>query len=60
VGGYSGGSDAVLAGAGFGDHAWLLHLHGEKALTDGVVDFVRAGVEKVFALEVDFWTTEMS
>jgi len=43
----------MLAGAGFGYDPRFFHLHGEKALADGVVDFVRAGVKQVFALEID-------
>ena len=57
--GDGGGGDAVLAGAGFGDDAGLAHFDGEQALADGVVDFVRAGVEEIFALEVDARAAEM-
>jgi hypothetical protein len=39
----------VLACAGFGDDAGLAHAAGEEDLADGVVDFVGAGVEEVFA-----------
>ena len=46
--------DSVLAGAGFGDHAVLAHALDEQTLAEAVVDFVRAGVEQVFALEIDF------
>ena len=53
-GGDGGGGDAVLAGAGFGDDAGLAHAPGEQDLADGVVDFMRAGVEQVFALEINF------
>ena len=42
---------AVLAGAGFGDHAALAHPPGEQRLADDVVDLVGAGVGQVFALE---------
>ena len=52
-GGDGGGGDAVLAGAGFGDDARLAHAPGEQDLADGVVDFVRAGVEQVLALEIN-------
>ncbi len=48
-----GGGDAVLAGAGFGDDAALAHAAGEERLAEAVVDLVRAGVEQVFALEID-------
>jgi len=34
-------------------------LYGEEALADGVVDFVRAGVEEVFALEINARAAEM-
>jgi hypothetical protein len=44
----------VLAGAGFRDHAVLAHALDEQSLAEAVVDFVRAGVEQVFALEIDF------
>ncbi len=57
--GDGGAGDAVLAGAGFRDDARLVHFYGEQALADGVVDFVRAGVEQVFALEVDARAAEM-
>src|SRR6185369_5777715 len=58
-GGGGGGGDAVLAGAGLGDHALLAHAVGEQALADGVVDLVRAGVEEVFALEEDARAAEL-
>jgi hypothetical protein len=45
--------DAVLAGAGFGDHAALAHALGEQRLPEGVVDLVGAGVREVLALEED-------
>src|SRR6266849_11054956 len=51
--GDGGGGYAVLAGAGFGDDAGLAHFYGEQALADGVIDFVRAGVEKIFALQIN-------
>ena len=57
--GDGGRGDSVLACAGFGDDARLLHLHGEEALADGVVDLVCAGVEQVFALEIDARASEM-
>ena len=53
-----GGGDAVLAGAGLGDDALLAHALGEQALAEGVVDLVGAGVEEVFALEVDLGAAE--
>src|SRR6202022_2084219 len=50
--GNGGGGDAVLTRAGFSDDAGLAHFHREKTLADGVIDFVRAGVEKIFAFEI--------
>ena len=52
-GGDGGRGDAVLPRAGLGDDARLAHAPGEQDLADAVVDLVRAGVEEVFALEVD-------
>ncbi len=48
----------MLAGAGFGDDAALAHAAGEEALADDIVDFVRAGVGAVFALEPKARTAE--
>src|SRR5690242_5906569 len=53
------GSDAVLARAGFRNDARLAHLHSQKTLANGVIDFVRAGVEQVLALEVDARAAEL-
>ena len=41
----------MLAGAGFGDDALLAHAPRQQNLAEGVVDFVRAGVAEVFALQ---------
>ena len=48
-----GGGDAVLAGAGLGDHPGLAHAPGQQRLAEHVVDLVRAGVVEVLALEQD-------
>ena len=45
--------DAVLAGAGLGDHAGLAHPLGEQRLAEHVADLVGAGVVEVLALEQD-------
>src|SRR3569623_694934 len=50
-------SDAVLASAGFGDHALLAHAARQQRLADGVVDLVRASVIEILALEVDLRAT---
>ena len=50
---------AVLAGAGFGDHAVLAHPHGQQRLAERVVDLVGAGVIQVFALEIDLGAAGM-
>ena len=44
AGGYGGGGDAVLAGAGFRDHSGLAHALCQHRLADGVVDLVGAGM----------------
>ena len=48
-----GAGDAVLAGAGLGDHAGLAHPPGEQRLAEHVADLVGAGVVEVLALEQD-------
>ena len=45
--------DAVLAGAGLGDHPGLAHPLGEQRLAEHVADLVGAGVVEVLALEQD-------
>ena len=50
---------AVLARAGLGDDALLAHALGEQALAERVVDLVRAGVEQVFALEIDLCAAQL-
>ena len=47
------GGDAVLAGAGLGDDPLLTEPPREHRLAERIVQLVRAGVEKVLALEVD-------
>ncbi len=56
--GDGGGGDAVLARAGLGDDARLAHALGEEHLPDGIVDFVRAGVEQILALQINFRAAE--
>src|ERR1022692_2103912 len=51
---YGGRGDAVLSRPGFGDDAALSHAFGQQSLSETVVDFVRAGVKEIFALEIDF------
>ena len=51
--------DSVLARAGFRDDAALAHAHGQQALADAIVDFVRAGVQQVFALDVNARAAQM-
>ena len=50
---------AVLTGSGFGNDALLAHALGQQDLPHRVVDFVSAGMEQVFALEINFRTTEL-
>ena len=51
--GHRRGRDSMLARARFRDDARFAHLDGKKTLTNSVIDFVRSGVEEVFALKVD-------
>ena len=44
----------MLSGAGFGDDTALAKTFSEQSLTNGVVDFVRAGMVQVFAFQPDF------
>ena len=44
----------MLSGSGFGDDPLLAHALYQQGLAEAVVDFVGAGVEEVFALEIDF------
>ena len=53
-----GGRNAVLPGAGLGDDAGLAHALGDEGLAEGVIDLVRAGVQQVLALQVDFRAAE--
>ena len=50
----------MLTGAGLRNDALLAHLDREQRLPDGVVDLVRAGVEKILPLEVDPGAAEVS
>ena len=57
--GNCGRRDAVLARAGLSNDARLAHFHGEKALADGVVDFVRAGMQQILALQINARSAEL-
>src|SRR5205085_1600162 len=50
---YSSGSDAVLACTRFRDDARLAHALGEQRLSQAIVNFVCAGMEQVFALQIN-------
>src|SRR6266853_4673921 len=54
-----GGGDAMLAGTRIGDDAALAHSLRQQNLSEGIVDFVRAGVEQVFALQINFRAREL-
>ena len=43
----------MLSGAGFGDDARFAHASRQQNLAQRVIDFVRARVQKIFALEID-------
>src|ERR1043166_5168194 len=51
------GGNPVLAGTRFSDDATFSHPLGEKDLAERIVNLVCAGVEQVFALEINLWTT---
>ena len=44
---------AMLTSAGFRDDARLAHANGEQNLANAIVDFVRAGMVQLIALEPD-------
>lgn len=60
LGGDGGGGYAVLAGAGFRDHAAFAHAAGEEGLAQGIIDLMGAGVEQVLAFQVDTGTLEFA
>ena len=43
----------MLPRAGLGDHAMLAHALDQQRLPQAVVDLVRAGVQQVFALQIN-------
>jgi hypothetical protein len=43
----------VLTGAGLGDDALFVHAASQQDLPDRVVYFMRAGMEEIFAFEID-------
>src|SRR5580693_6208171 len=57
--GDSSGGNAVLSGAGFRNDARLAHFYGEQTLADGVIYLVSAGMQQIFALEVNTRAAEM-
>ena len=48
----------MLPGPGFSDDARLLHPLGQKSLPDRVIDFMGPGMTEVFALQIDFRSTQ--
>src|SRR5215469_14345254 len=52
------GCNPVLSRARFGDDAALAHAPSQQPLTETVVDLVRAGVEQIFAFEIDARSAE--
>src|SRR5205823_14910385 len=50
--------NAVLAGAGLSDDAAFAHSLREKNLAERVVDFVRAGMKQILALQINFRTAQ--
>ena len=52
-------SHAVLPRAGLGNDARLAHFYRQQPLPDSVVDFVRAGVKQIFALQINPWPAQL-
>ena len=50
---------AVLPRAGLRDHAALAHAHRQQTLPQAIVNFVRAGMQQVFALQINPRTAQM-
>ena len=48
-----GGGHAMLSGAGLRDDTMLAHALNQQRLSQTVVDLVRAGVQQIFALEIN-------
>ena len=49
----------MLPCAGLGDDAMFAHPARKQRLAQGVIDLVRAGVQKVFALQINLCATGM-
>ena len=49
----------MLTRAGFGDDAALAHAHGEKSLAETIIYFMRAGVQQIFALQINTRAAEV-
>src|SRR6266700_8153442 len=49
----------MLPRSSFRDDPRLAHFRRQQPLPDGVVDFVRPGVQQIFALQVDSRTAEL-
>ncbi len=56
---YGRGGHSVLARAGFRDDAPLAHAPREQSLPQTVIDLVRAGMKKVFALDVNLCPAQL-
>src|SRR5579864_5035373 len=52
------GSNAMLTSPGFCDNAALAHALGKQCLSQAIVNFVRASVEQVFALQIYLGSAE--
>ena len=48
-----GGRYPVLSGPRFGHDAGLAHFYRQQTLANGVVNFVRAGVQQIFAFQIN-------
>src|SRR4029434_7125948 len=52
------GGNAVLTRAGLSDDPVFTHSLREQDLTERIVNFVRASVQQVFTLEINFWSSQ--
>jgi hypothetical protein len=49
----------MLSGASFGDHAMLAHALDQQALPQTVINLVRPGVQKIFALQINLCAAQL-
>ena len=50
----------MLTGSGFGNNTFFAHFFCQQTLANGIVDFMRAGMIQIFALEKNLRTPHFS